>query len=105
MRVFVGGLITETNTFAPWPTGLQGFSEEGPFYGDATTRGKDSEMGVLASGWRDLCHKRGYEFVESIFAFAQPSGRAVQSVYEKLRDAILADLKAKGPFDVILLFL
>jgi microcystin degradation protein MlrC len=105
MRVFTAGLITETNTFAPWPTGQRGFSEEGPFHGDATTRGQDSEMGVLASGWRDLCQARGFEFVESLFAFAQPSGRAVQSVYESFRDEILADLKAKGPFDVVLLFL
>ncbi|HEY8948602.1 MAG TPA: M81 family metallopeptidase [Rhizomicrobium sp.] len=105
MRVFAAGLITETNTFAPWPTGVQGFSEEGPFHGDATTHGKDSEMGVLACVWRDLCRERGYEFVESLFAFAQPSGRAVQSVYENYRDEILADLKAKGPFDVVLLFL
>ncbi|HEY2035331.1 MAG TPA: M81 family metallopeptidase [Rhizomicrobium sp.] len=105
MRVFTAGLITETNTFAPWPTGLRGFSEEGPFHGDATTHGKDSEMGVLASGWSDLCREHGFEFVESLFAFAQPSGRVVQSVYENFRDEILADLKAKGPFDVVLLFL
>lgn len=105
MRVFVAGLITETNTFAPWPTGMRGFSEEGPFHGDATTRGKDSEMGVLANGWRDLCRERGFEFVESLFAFAQPSGPAVQRDYEALRDEILNDLRAKGPFDVVLLFL
>jgi microcystin degradation protein MlrC len=105
MRVFCAGLMTETNTFAPWPTGLQGFSEEGPFRGDVTTRGRDSEMGVLASAWRDLCQVQGFEFVESLFATAHPSGRTVQSVYESLRDEILADLKAKGPFDVVLLFL
>jgi microcystin degradation protein MlrC len=105
MRVFAAGLITETNTFAPWPTGLRGFSEEGPFHGDATTRGQHSEMGVLAAGWRDMCRERGFEFVESLFANAQPSGRTVQSVYENFRDEILDDLKKKGPFDVVLLFL
>lgn len=105
MRVFVAGLVTETNTFAPWPTGLQGFSEEGPFRGDATTRGKDSEMGIVACCWRDLCRARGYEFVESVFAIAQPSGPTVQGVYEKFRDEILADLTSKGPFDLVLLFL
>lgn len=105
MRVFTAGLITETNTFAPWPTGLQGFSEEGPFHGDVTTRGRDSEMGALAAGWRDMCREHGFEFVESLFASAQPSGRAVQSVYENYRNEILADLKAKGPFDIVLLFL
>jgi len=105
MRVFTAGLITETNTFAPWPTGLRGFSEEGPFRGDATTRGKDTETGVLASGWRDLCRERGFEFVEGLFAHAQPSGRTVQSVYEGFRDEILNDLKTRAPFDVVLLFL
>jgi microcystin degradation protein MlrC len=105
MRVFAAGLITETNTFAPWPTGMRGFSENGPYRGDATTRGKDSEMGVLACTWRDLAHAFGFEFVESLFAFAQPSGPTVQSVYEGFRDEILADLKSKGPFDIVLLFL
>jgi microcystin degradation protein MlrC len=105
MRVFTAGLITETNTFAPWPTGRRGFSEEGPFHGDATTRGRESELGVLASGWRDLCRTGGHQFVESLFAFAQPSGPTVQSVYENFRDEILADLKEKGPFDIVLLFL
>jgi microcystin degradation protein MlrC len=105
MRVFSAGLVTETNTFAPWPTGLRGFSEQGPYHGDATTRGKDSEMGVLARTWRDLSREAGFDFVESLFAFAQPSGPTVQSVYEAFRDEILADLKAKGPFDIVLLFL
>jgi microcystin degradation protein MlrC len=105
VRVFAAGLITETNTFAPWPTGLRGFSEDGPYHGDATTRGRNSEMGVLASTWRELCETRGHEYVESLFAFAQPSGPTVQSVYENFRDEILNDLAAKGPFDMVLLFL
>lgn len=105
MRVFLAGLITETNTFAPWPTGLRGFSEEGPFHGDASTRGRDSEMGVLAQVWRELCEERGFACVESLFAYAQPSGPVVQSVYEGFRDEILRDLRQMGPFDVVLLFL
>jgi microcystin degradation protein MlrC len=105
MRVFAAGLITETNTFAPWPTGFRGFSEVGPFHGDATTRGAESEVGVLASEWRRLCEQHNFEFVESLFAFAQPSGKTVQSVYEAFRDEILTDLRYKGPFDVVLLFL
>ena len=105
MRVFTAGLITETNTFAPWPTGARGFSENGPFHGDVTTRGANSEMGVLASAWRDLCQKNGFDFVESLFAFAQPSGPTVQRVYESFRDEILTDLRNNGHFDVVLFFL
>lgn len=29
MRIFTAGISTETNTFAPWPTGLRGFQEGG----------------------------------------------------------------------------
>src|SRR5215467_10712727 len=105
MRVFTAGLITETNTFAPWPTGLRGFSEIGPFHGDATVRGRDDETGVLAGLWKTRAEADGHHFVESLFAHAQPSGIAVQSVYEAFRDEILEDLKRKGPFDVALFFL
>ncbi len=105
MRLFAAGLITETNTFAPWPTGKRGFSEVGPFRGDATTRGRDDETGVLAGVWKELATRDGHEFVEGFFAHAQPSGPTLQAVYEEYRDEILAELRAKMPVDVALLFL
>lgn len=105
MRLFTAGLITETNTFAPWPTGRRGFSEVGPFRGDATTLGRDDETGVLAGVWKMLAAQDGHEFVEGFFAHAQPSGPTLQSVYEEYREEILADLRAKMPLDVALFFL
>jgi microcystin degradation protein MlrC len=104
MRVFTAGLITETNTFAPWPTGKRGFSEIGPFRGDATTRGRDDETGVVAGAWKELARRDGHEFAEGFFAHAQPSGPTLQAVYEEYRDEILADLRARQP-DVALFFL
>lgn len=104
MRVFTAGLITETNTFAPWPTGKRGFSEIGPFRGDATTRGRDDETGVVAGLWKELARRDGHEFAEGFFAHAQPSGPTLQSVYEEYRDEILAGLRAQRP-DVALFFL
>jgi microcystin degradation protein MlrC len=105
MRLFAAGLITETNTFAPWPTGRRGFSASGPFRGDATTRGRDNEIGVLAGIWKALADRDGHEFVEGFFAHAQPSGPTVQSVYEEYREEILAELRARMPVDVALFFL
>jgi microcystin degradation protein MlrC len=105
MRLFAAGLITETNTFAPWPTGRRGFSAIGPFRGDATTRGRDDETGVLAGIWKELAGRDGHEFVEGFFAHAQPSGPTVQSVYEEYREEILAELRARMPVDVALFFL
>jgi microcystin degradation protein MlrC len=105
VRVYAAGLSTETNTFAPWPTGLPGFSEEGPYRGDVTRKNPESEMGLLAAAWAELCRDRGFDFVEGFFAHAHPSGRTVQRVYETLRDTIVEDVRSKGPFDAVLLFL
>lgn len=104
LRVFAAGLQMETNTFSPWPTGMRGF-EEG-----SLRRGADVFQGagpdhMTARRWRDLCGRDGHEFIASLFAWAQPSGPVVHSVYETLRDEILADLRAAGPIDVALLFL
>lgn len=105
MRVFTAGLITETNTFAPWPTGRRGFSEIGPFRGDATTRGRDDETGIVAGIWKRLAESDGHDFVEGFFAHAQPSGPTVQSVYEDYRGEMLEGLRAHQPVDVALFFL
>jgi microcystin degradation protein MlrC len=105
MRLFTGGIITETNTFAPWPTGRRGFSEIGPFHGDATTRGRDDETGILASLWQQLATRDGHEFIEGLFAHAQPSGPTLQSIYEEYRECLLADLRRRMPVDVALFFL
>jgi microcystin degradation protein MlrC len=102
MRLFCAGLSTETNTFAPWPTGRRGFSEIGPFRGDATTRGRDDESGALAGVWKELAIRDGHEFIEGFFAHAEPSGPTVQAVYEEYRDEILAELQASMPLDVAL---
>lgn len=104
MRVFAAGLQSETNTFAPWPTGERAFAEGGMRRGAEVLSGRGSDH-QTAQLWRDLCQRDGHEFTPSLFAWAQPSGPIVQSVYEAMRDEILADLRDQGPFDVVLLFL
>ncbi|MEO6967618.1 MAG: M81 family metallopeptidase [Rhodanobacteraceae bacterium] len=105
MRIFAAGLITETNTFSPWPTGWRAFEENGLSRNHANATPDDAETSMVAKMWSDLSTRDGHGFVESIFPFAQPAGPTVQSVYEGYRDDILADITAKGPFDLVLLFL
>jgi microcystin degradation protein MlrC len=104
MRIFVAGLQSETNTFTAWPTGARAFQEAGLYRGAAVLNGARSDL-QTAQLWRDLCARDGHEFVAGLFAWAQPSGPIVQSVYEAMRDEILSDLRSQGPFDVVLLFL
>ena len=102
MRLFVAALATETNTFAPFPTGRSGFEEYG------ITRHGSSMDGPLSGPlkvFRERAERDGHEIIESVSAFAQPSGRTVRVVYEELRDTILTDLKAAAPVDVVLLML
>jgi microcystin degradation protein MlrC len=104
VRLFAAGLGTETNTFSAWPTGRRGFEESGIFRGN-TADGGGQVVSLVIGEWRDHAEADGHEIVEGLVTFAQPSGPTVHSVYEAYRDEILADLRAKGPFDAVLLFM
>ncbi len=104
MRIFAAGLNTETNTFVPQPTGMRGFESGGLYRGDASRAGSGAG-GLVARTWRDLAARDRADFIEGLFATAHPSGETLKAVYEQLRDEIMADLEARGPFDVVLLFL
>lgn len=102
MRVFIAGLVTETNTFSPLPTGWAGFEEGGLFRGDATRHGPRHFTAPLHE-WRRLAEADGHHVAEGTMAAAQPAGITLRAVYESLRDAIVADLQAAMPVDVVLL--
>jgi microcystin degradation protein MlrC len=103
MRIFAAGIATETNTFAPVPTGREDFLMQ---------RGRDVLAGRvdypsfdLSEPWGRQAKARGAEFVFSFMAWAQPSGITLKSTYEALRDEMLAELKAAMPVDIALLML
>ena len=102
MKVFTASLATETNTFAPCPTGLRGF-EEGGFHPAGT---HPNELTLFAGPlWALREHARhhpDWQIVEGLVASAQPSGITTRSAYETLRDRILAELEAAAPVDMVL---
>lgn len=104
MKFFIAHLATETNTFAAAPTGLGGFEEIGIFHGDASVRDPHG-AGAFLRYLRGLVEADGGSVVESLCTLAQPGGRTVRHVYEALRDAILADLRAALPVDAVQLLL
>jgi microcystin degradation protein MlrC len=102
MHVFTATLATETNTFAPMPTGLGSFRERGYF-----PAGQHPDHMTLFAGplWaaRQRSRERGWRVSEGLVAFAQPSGITTRLAYETLRDELLADLRRALPVDMVVL--
>lgn len=103
LRIFAAGLATESNTFAPFPTGRIAFEEAGIFRGSASEGG--SLLSPMFRAWKSAAFAGGHEYVEGFASYAQPAGVTVREIYEEYRDEILADIRSRGPFDIILLAL
>ena len=104
MKLFIAGLDTETNTFAPLPTGRRAFSDGFIANGDAT-RQPENYCSAQLHVWRRLAVERGWVVAESLCAFAEPGGITVRGVYQFFREEILSDLKRALPVDMVLLAL
>lgn len=104
MKLFLACLGTETNTFSPFPTGYRTFEETCLVRG-----GNHGQTPFLFAAplilWRRMASERGWSVVESLCAFAEPSGVTLRSVYESFREEILADLRRAMPVNMVLLSL
>jgi microcystin degradation protein MlrC len=104
MRIYAGGLETETNSFSPIPTGLADFAIFSKSREDTTLWYSFPDL-VPFNSWQQKSGEKGHEFIFGFYAAAEPAGLTVQSAYECLRDDLLADIAAAGPVDIILLLL
>lgn len=101
MRIFISQLITESNTFAPIPTGWGAYEEMGIYHGDASVAAPEGVFAPLAL-WRRIAEDAGHEVLEGLSAQAQPGGRTLRGVYEALRDEILDAIQGALPLDIVL---
>jgi microcystin degradation protein MlrC len=100
MKVLIAGLATETNSFAPIPTGAHSFEET--FVSRQATREPPNLFSAPLHEWRKASEALGWDVVESLCAFAQPAGPTVRRVYEAYRDEILGDIEREKP-DILLM--
>jgi microcystin degradation protein MlrC len=100
MRIFAGGIATETNTFSPIPTELSDYSVR-----RSTDENATPQLFDLDGTWGRLARAGGHEYIFSLMAFAMPAGKTRDQAYEALRDELLRDLRAATPVDVVLLML
>jgi microcystin degradation protein MlrC len=102
MRVFSAALATETNTFAPMPTGLATFHERAFFPAGQHPDKMQMHGGPLWAA-REVGPAKGWTLIEGLVAAAVPNGTVTRAAFETMRDQILADLRAALPVDMVLL--
>jgi microcystin degradation protein MlrC len=103
LRVFGGGIWTETNVFSPMPTGLREFAVARPEDGPS---GLERTVGGTAfTRFAELAAAQGHEYVQGTFAVAAPAGLTTRATYESLRDTLLREVADALPLDCVLLSL
>ncbi len=100
----MAALDTETNTFAPLPTGALAFAEGFVAHGNATTL-PENYCSAQLYVWRRRAEALGWDVAESLCAYAEPGGVTARHVYEGFREEILDDLRRALPVDAVLLAL
>ena len=95
MRVFLGGIVTETNTFSPIPTGSDDWAvERDP---------AEFRAGSALAAFRDEAAARGDKLAFGLHAFAMPAGVTTWAAYRELRDELLGGLRDALPLDAVFL--
>ncbi len=103
MRIFAATLATETNTFSPLPTSIEGYKEgvwlrPGEHPNDAP-RMCTATLFVA----RQRAKAEGFTLIEGSCFAASPAGTTNRADYETMRDEILDQLKQALPLDGVLL--
>ncbi len=100
MRIFTGGLGTETNSFSPMPTGLRAFEEYLRLPAGQWLR-EPAEVTAAAWAAQQFVARNGGTLLAGPISFAMPAGPTVRSAYEALRDELLQALRNALPVDVV----
>lgn len=105
MNVFVASLCLETNSFSPFPTGLNAYNGR-PIYrpepGDSEKACED-HVGYLA--FIQAAEQQGHTVVRGTASNASPGGAMVHSFYESLCGELLMQLEDALPVDMVCLML
>ncbi len=103
MRIFATTIATETNTFSPLPTSMDGY-REGVFLrpGEHPTDAPRMCTAPLFVA-RQRAAAEGFTLIEGSCFAASPAGYTNQADYETMREEVLGQLRAALPLDGVLL--
>lgn len=104
MKIAIGSLMQETNTFAPVKTTVETFRSYYLLYGNELFTGyKDARVEV--PGFIDVLREANIEIVPLIAGFAASSGVLTRSTFDLLVNDLISRLQATLPVDGVLLAL
>jgi microcystin degradation protein MlrC len=104
MKIAIGSLMQETNTFASVKTTLETFRSYYLLYGDELFTGyKDARVEV--PGFIDVLREANVEITPLIAGFAASSGVLTRSTFDQLVNDLTTRLQAALPVDGVLLAL
>ncbi|MCL5997466.1 MAG: M81 family metallopeptidase [Chloroflexi bacterium] len=103
-RIAIGGIVHETNTFAPERTGLAAFAQQSLCEGDELLRRMRDTPTALGGALEGFA-RAGMQAVPLLYAAATPSGIVTHEAYETLLADLLSRLSAMLPVDGVLLIL
>ncbi len=104
MRVIVGGIYHESNTFFSQPMTLERFAECQTHFGEDVLRCWRRTCSEMA-GFLDGADQFGFEAVPTLMAWGMPSGAVTADTFETLVGDLISRIKAAGPIDGVLLAL
>jgi microcystin degradation protein MlrC len=101
MRIAIGGLLHESNTFAPLSADRERFREGSLAYGAAMV-GVWGEAHHELGGFIQGAAQFGYDLVPTAAAWATPAGPVTDDFYEHFTDALVTDCRIAKPDGVLI---
>jgi microcystin degradation protein MlrC len=92
MKIIIGSMMHESNTFSCVPTDLETFKRTQYLVGQELIEyhaGKRTEPG----GMLDILTKKGVEIIPSISAWAIPSGKVTKEAYTEIKNTFIAMIR------------
>lgn len=102
MRFFIAMVSHETNTFSPLSTGRPQFEARDLRHGGELLEAYRG-TGTCLGGMIEAAERHGVTLWPSVAAAAAPGGRVAKDLYAEVKQRLLADLRAAGPVDGVLL--
>jgi microcystin degradation protein MlrC len=104
IRIAVGGLMHESNTFAATKTDRSAFAASGLDHGDGIVA-RWGQAYHEVGGFFEAARVDGFEAVPTLMGWATPAGPLTKDCYRELTDALLHSIERAGRLDAVVLAL